>query len=296
MNKTRLPLFLLLLLGCITSCQNSKDAKNLYDTYQEGESNLTKIDETKKDTAKTTTYVRPQADIFDIPDYPGYAQSIRFSQANISQPYVALTFDDGPHRIHTVKILNILKKYNTKATFFVLGSNAKRYPQLLRRMVNEGHEVANHSWSHPFFTKLGAEELRKQLSDTNHIIEAATGVKVHSMRPPYGATNRRIDALMANQYGLTPIMWSVDPADWKRPGVGVVVNRVLSKARPGSVILLHDIHGTSAQAVEPIVKGLLVKGFKLITVKQLRAIESQAPKSSTNVQPSLQKAMQMGGY
>lgn len=304
MKKTRLPLFLMLLLGCVTSCQNSEIASNPFQIYDEDVPALP--DNVVKTSPKTnhSTRVNPQADVSGIPNFDGGVRTARFLKANIKQPYVALTFDDGPHRVHTIKILDVLKKYNAKATFFVLGSNVKRYPQIVRRIANEGHEVANHSWSHPFFTKLNEAGLRKQLGDTNFIIESTTGQKVRSMRPPYGDTSRSIDALMANQYGLTPIMWSVDPNDWKRPGVQVVVNRVLSMTRPGSVILLHDIHASSAQAVEPIVKGLIQKGYKLVTVNQLRAIANQELKSSIqtspipskSAQPSLQKAMQMGGY
>lgn len=308
MKKTQLPLFLILLLSCVTSCQNSKVENGLYESYLEEVATSPLIDEKAQGAVKLPIKVKPQADLSGIPDYEGGVSSISFSQANITQPYVALTFDDGPHAVHTIKILDVLKKYNAKATFFVLGSNVKRYPNILRRIANEGHEVANHSWNHPFFTKLNAAQLRKQLGDTNYIIKSITGQKVHSMRPPYGATNKRINALMANQYGLTSIMWSVDPADWKRPGVQVVVNRVLSKTRPGSVILLHDIHASSAQAVEPIVRGLIQKGYKFVTVNQLRSIARQEAKSATqalpatsptpsqSVQPSLQKAMQMGGY
>ncbi len=202
----------------------------------------------------------------------------------INSPYVALTFDDGPHATHTPRILNILNKYGAKATFYVLGERADRHPSIVGRIVNEGHEVGVHTWDHPSLTKVSRTEVISQMDRSLAAIAKGTSKKPRTMRPPYGAVNKSLADLFAQNYGMTTILWNVDTNDWRRPGVSVVTNHAVNNAKNGSIILLHDIHSSSADAVEGIVKGLQARGFKIVTVSELlyRAyLESQQAKQAT---------------
>ncbi len=220
-----------------------------------------------------------QPDVSGFPTYQGKGRKI--SSVPVSGKYVALTFDDGPHPTYTPKILNILKKYNAKATFFVLGSRVKSHPSIVARTIAEGSEVGVHSWSHPSLTKCSYAKVRKEMEDSINAIQAASNYKPRTMRPPYGAVNANLVNFFASQYGMSTIMWSIDTNDWRKPGVQAVINEAVNKARPGSIILLHDIHGSSYQAVEGIVSGLINRGFKLVTVSQLMAMQSSTPAPAT---------------
>ncbi len=155
---------------------------------------------------------------------------VSYSSCNVNGPYIAMTFDDGPSPELTPKLLDILKARGIKATFFVVGQNAAQYPDILKRMVAEGHEIGNHSWSHPALTKLGADGVAKQIESTNEAIEKATGQKVTVMRPPYGATSQILNHRFADQYGMKVILWSVDPLDWKYRNSARVSSQILQGA------------------------------------------------------------------
>lgn len=199
-----------------------------------------------------------------------------YTSCNVNGPYIALTFDDGPHPEHTAKLLDELKKRNVKATFFLVGQCAAEYPDLVKRIVDEGHEVANHSWSHPALSKLSAEGVRKQMENTNDAIRRACGVTPTLMRPPYGATNASLNRRLAEDYGMKVILWSVDPLDWKYRNPTRVFNSIVQNTRPGSIILSHDIHGSTVAAMPQTIDALLAKGFKFLTVSELIALDRPA--------------------
>ncbi len=202
----------------------------------------------------------------------GLSSSARIvTRVKVDKPYVALTFDDGPHRTLTPRVLDILKKHGAHATFFVLGRSAVGKSSILARMVEEGHEVGNHSWSHINMRSSSEEQIFREMDRTNATIERATGYTPWVMRPPYGAFNSRLANSIYKRYGTPAILWDVDTQDWRRPGVQKVVRRAVDRARPGSVILLHDIHPSTIAAVEDIVTGLQARGFKLVTVSELLA-------------------------
>lgn len=180
---------------------------------------------------------------------------------------VALTFDDGPVS-GTADLLDDLKEKDAHATFFVLGSLAKSRPKLLRRMVKEGHVVGNHSYSHALLTRLGKSGVRREVTRTSDVIKKATGSKPRLLRPPYGATNSVVRSV-AKDEGLTQILWNVDPLDWKDRNSKLVAKRIVSAARPGSIILAHDSRPTTRDACKRIIDGLRKKGFTLVTVPQL---------------------------
>ena len=200
-----------------------------------------------------------------VPRMPGH----RVSQVNVPGKYVAITFDDGPSSVYTPQILDILQRHGARATFFVLGENAARNKGLLARAVSEGHEIANHTYSHIKMTAVSNQTVAREIEKTGEIIKSATGFYPTTMRPPYGAINSELVDKMYNVYGMHSVLWDVDTRDWQHPGVNTVVQRAVGNAQPGSIILLHDIHASTVNAVEDIVTGLQARGFKLVTVSQL---------------------------
>ena len=191
-------------------------------------------------------------------------------------PYIAMTFDDGPHPKNTPRLLDMLRRGNIKATFYVIGTNVKRYPNITRRIVAEGHEIGNHTWTHPNLTKLSDSQVRSQMISTRDQIVQVTGVMPRTVRPPYGALLTRQREMLFNEFGYPTIMWSVDPRDWQRPGVSVVRDRILSETRIGSIVLAHDLHGPTVDAMPQTLDGLLAKGFKFVTVSQLLTMKGSA--------------------
>lgn len=209
--------------------------------------------------------VKPVVDTPAKPQMPGS----RVSRVSVSDKVVALTFDDGPHGGLTPRVLDILGRYNAKGTFFVLGKNAKSNPALLRRMVSSGHEVGSHTWNHMNMSRNSRGMIEADLIRTNEAIVSACGVTPRVMRPPYGAGNASLASWVKERFGSTTVLWDVDTNDWRKPGVQTVINRAVNGARPGSIILVHDIHKSTVDAVEGIVKGLQARGFRLVTVSEL---------------------------
>lgn len=207
-----------------------------------------------------------------VPRVPGR----RVSRVSVPGPYVALTFDDGPSSSLTPQALDILKRNNAHATFFVLGENAERNKPILARAAAEGHEIGSHTYSHIKMTSVSDDRICRELERTNAAIQEATGRLPQVMRPPYGAVNARLVDMVYQNYGMSSVLWDVDTRDWQHPGVDVVVQRAVGGAKPGSVILLHDIHASTLAAVEGIVSGLQARGFKLVTVSQLIALGKHA--------------------
>lgn len=212
---------------------------------------------------------RPSA----LPSVPPAGAKVSYSQVNITQPVVAMTFDDGPHPVLTPRLLDILKERNIKCTFFVIGRSAKAHPQIIRRMIAEGHEVANHTWTHASLTSRSDDQIRQELRQSEDALVAAANYRPQLIRPPYGAVNARIKQLMFAEFGYSTIMWSVDPQDWRRPGVGVVTSRLVNGAHPGAIMLAHDIHPPTIQAMPAMFDQLLAKGYQFVTVSQLLNLE-----------------------
>jgi peptidoglycan/xylan/chitin deacetylase (PgdA/CDA1 family) len=201
------------------------------------------------------------------------AGKITFSELNVDGPYIAMTFDDGPHATNTPKLLEMAADRHIKLTFFVLGECVEQNPDVLRREVAEGHEIGNHSWSHPNLARLSDEGLRTQLQRTEDMIGKTAGIKPKLMRPPYGELTKRQRILANHEFGYRVILWDVDPLDWKRPGSDVVAQRIIAGARPGSIILSHDIHPPTIAAMPQVFDALLAKGFKFVTVSELLAMD-----------------------
>lgn len=206
-----------------------------------------------------------------LPTSSGTADS--YSRVNTKLPFIALTFDDGPHPQNTPRLLDLLKERNVKATFYVVGTNVKRYPEIMRRIVAEGHEVGNHTVTHGSLAKMSAEGVRQELRVAHDAIVSATGVAPRTMRPPYGAITSAQKTWIRKEFGYPTIMWSVDPLDWKKPGSTVVASRLVSGAAPGGILLAHDIHSGTVDAIPSAVDQLLARGFRFVTVTQLLAMD-----------------------
>ena len=195
--------------------------------------------------------------------------AITFNSVHVDGPYIAMTFDDGPSAALTPKLLDILAAHHIKATFFVLGEMVAESPEILARAAREGHEIASHSWSHPNLAKMSQEGVRSQLQRTDDEIKSATGQRPTLFRPPYGSITERQKRWIHDEFGYATILWDVDPLDWRRPGPAVVRNRILKETRPGSIVLAHDIHPGTIEAMPSTFDELEAKGFKFVTVSEL---------------------------
>ncbi len=202
---------------------------------------------------------------------------LSYNSCNVEGPYVALTFDDGPHATLTPKLLDILKEKGVKATFFVLGQCVVANPAVLQRAASEGHEIGNHSWDHKSFSKSGGAGVASQVNQANAAIENATGKRPVIVRPPYGATTATITRRLNEEFGLKVIMWDVDPLDWKNRNSAHVKAEILKGAKPGSIILAHDIHPTTVDAMAGTIDALKEKGFQFVTVSELLAMDRPLP-------------------
>ena len=199
------------------------------------------------------------------------------SKLPMDEKVVALTFDDGPKAGVTDLILDALKKYDAKATFFVLGSRCDANKNLLKRAAEEGHEIGNHTWDHPKMTSESSNAIADQIDRTNAIIEEITGTVPTIFRPPYGLYDERISSYVGKEH---LILWDVDTLDWKLRNADLVVPSALNTVQEGNVILMHDIYSSSAKAAAEIIHELSRKGYKFVTVSELLEIKKQRLKES----------------
>ena len=211
---------------------------------------------------------------------------ITFTRVPVSGNFIAITFDDGPHPENTPRLLDILSARNVKATFYVIGRSVDLYPQIVRRTVAEGHEIGNHTHTHRLLSKLGDTEVRGELSRCRDAVARAAGVQMRTMRPPYGGLLQRQREMVHTEFGYPTILWSVDPLDWKRPGPGVVTSRILSGTAAGGIVLAHDLHRQTVDAMPATIDGLLQRGFKFVTVSQLLAMKSEPAGAQASLTPS----------
>lgn len=187
---------------------------------------------------------------------------------------VALTFDDGPDLEYTPQILDVLKEYNVKATFYVVGNRTEAHPEIVRRMHREGHEIGNHTYNHPNLIKLSNDAFQRQLRQTDEVIQRLTGYSPKTFRPPYGNINEEQIKWISSQR-FTIVNWNVDSLDWKGLSADQVATNVLSTIFPGSIILQHsaggkgeDLSGT-VKALPKIIEQLRADGVEFVTVSEL---------------------------
>lgn len=183
---------------------------------------------------------------------------------------IALTFDAGPSE-HSARLLDILKEEQVPATFFLLGRrHIDTYPELVRRMADEGHEVASHTWTHRILTELEPDEIREELRRTDDAIERLTGRRPTLMRPPQGRTNDTVHGI-SREMGLSEVLWSVTAKDYRTTDSDLITRRVLAQASRDGIILLHDLYDGTVPAVPGIIDALKKRGFVFVTVPQLLA-------------------------
>lgn len=181
------------------------------------------------------------------------------------KPCIALTFDDGPSRRYTGKLLDGLKKRGVKASFFLIGKNAKENPDLVKRIYEEGHLIGNHTYNHVQITHLSEEEAVREIEKTDQEISRITGEHVMYMRPPFGAWQRDLEIKME----VLPVLWSVDPLDWTTENVDEIVSKVVTDVKEGDIILLHDCYASSVDAALRIIDVLQKEGYEFVTVDRL---------------------------
>lgn len=191
---------------------------------------------------------------------------------NPNAKYIALTFDDGPVLNNTERLLEILKEKKVKATFFVLGTNVEKYPEIIKKISDAGHEIGSHGYDHTVLTKksVTTEEIKNQMDRTNSLISAITGSQPTSFRPPQGYFNSTVQNF-AKERNMAIIHWSYQscPEDWKNKDPEKIAQFVIENAKNGHIVLLHDLHSYTVDAISAMLDGLTAKGFEFVTVREL---------------------------
>ncbi|MEG0385502.1 MAG: polysaccharide deacetylase family protein [Solibacillus sp.] len=197
---------------------------------------------------------------------------------------IALTFDDGPHKKYTNEVLDLLNKYDAKGTFFVVGEQVEKNPEVILRMYEEGHELANHTYSHPF--KSTVPQLMEEIEQTNDAIFSITGYAPKLFRPVEGLyTDALIEEVVKDGYKVVMWSWHLDTEDWKDPGVKRIVDIVLKGSRKGNVVLFHDGGGNRKQTVEAlaqILPALQKEGYKFVTISDLLQVQQKSKVQQEN--------------
>lgn len=238
----------------------SAGTKTFLYTYEELEGilsldNLSKSEPTPIDDTTDVPFSEPLPNV--LPDSP----------INPDMPMVALTFDDGPSK-HTDRLLDVFAAHGGKGTFFVIGNILENRSDVLQRMVAEGHEIGGHSWDHRQLTKLSPTDLNNQLTGTRAKIQELTGVDATLLRPPYGSYNSDVKN-MCKDLGIVMVNWSLDTLDWKYKDPDRIYETILSEVQDRDIILCHDLHGTTVEAMERVVPELIARGYQLVTVSEL---------------------------
>ena len=198
----------------------------------------------------------------DVREACGYVSA---SATSVEAPEIALTFDDGPSAAWTPALLDGLKERGVKATFFLIGENADKNPEIVKRMAEEGHLIGNHTYHHVELTKVSENEARLELADTSAAIVRITGKEPEYMRPPFGAWQRKLE----QEIRMLPVLWTIDPLDWTTENQDEIVNKVVTEAEENDIILLHDCYKSSIEAGLRIVDILQEEGFVFVTVDEL---------------------------
>lgn len=198
---------------------------------------------------------------------------------------IALTFDDGPDTVYTPRILDVLKQNGAHATFYLVGSRARAHPDLVRRIIREGHEIGNHTLNHANLSKLSPEQVRREMAEANRILEALAGKPVTTFRPPYGNATAAVES-QARALGYRLVLWDIDSLDWKK-GVTArgVLDNVLPSARNGGIVLQHSAGGkgedlsNTVEALPLLIKTLRGQGYRLVTISEM--LKTGNPKPGT---------------
>lgn len=180
------------------------------------------------------------------------------------KPKIAITFDDGPHPRYTEQLLDGLKEREVKAAFFLIGENAAAYPEIVKREYEEGHLIGNHTFHHVDLEKIPEETAMKEIAMTNEAISSITGEVPQFIRPPFGIRKKDLE----EKLNEIPVLWNIDPLDWNTKNVDEIVNKVVTKAKDGAIILLHDCYQSSVEAAFQIIDHLQAEGFDFVLPDQ----------------------------
>lgn len=192
-----------------------------------------------------------------------------FCGLKTSQKIISLTFDDGPDVLNTVRVLEVLKKYGVKATFFCIGEKAETHPELVKRMVEEGHSIGNHSWSHKAgFPLLSRGDMCRELQRTRQLLEGITGQNIPLFRPPFGVTNPVVAAAV-RRLGLKAIGWSIRSLDTRGEKTEKVLARIKKRLKPGAVLLLHDRLSRADELLEQLLPFLWAENYRVVRVDEM---------------------------
>ncbi|MBO4406451.1 MAG: polysaccharide deacetylase family protein [Clostridia bacterium] len=189
------------------------------------------------------------------------------SNLDPSKPMIALTFDDGPSA-YTMDIMKLLEKYNGRATFFVVGEMLEKRSEELRHMIDEGHEIASHTWTHTNLRKVSKEEGKEAMKSVITYIKENYRYDIKLCRPPYGASNATVKEEAA-ELGIALVIWSVDTLDWSTKNAEATFKAVKKEAKDGAIILCHDIHKPTAESMKKVIPWLAEQGYQLVTVQEL---------------------------
>ena len=184
---------------------------------------------------------------------------------------IALTFDDGPHPTLTPKILQILAKYNIPATFFMVGQNVINYPSAAKQVILAGHEVGNHTFTHPHIASLNPNAIVEEISKCEDALEELCEYRPHLLRTPQGALTPSLERCLADDDYIL-VLWSLDTRDWDNKSTACIVRTVLENIKAGDIILMHDYIGYNSktpEALEQIIPKLLAEGYEFVTVSEL---------------------------
>lgn len=190
-----------------------------------------------------------------------------------SDKIIAFTFDDGPS-YNTIKIVNTLVKYDSKATFFLVGNKIEKYAKTMDVLVKNGMDIGNHTYSHKELTKLSDKEILKEIDLTNEVIYNKTGIKPMFLRPSYGAMNKRIKKLST----MPIIVWNIDTLDWKYHNSNKIKDKILKYVSDGDIILMHDTYVATLNAIEMVIPELKKQGYKIVSVSELFKYKGVKPK------------------
>ena len=201
----------------------------------------------------------------------GATDKIIYKSVSASDKVVALSFDDGPHKTQTDAVLDVLKKHNIKATFFVIGKNARENPEVLRRIADEGHEIGHHTYSHSLKKKVSEKVIEEEITKNEETILELCELQTRLLRPPGGRVDSNL-LKIAERLDYKIILWDVDTRDWAHTPTDRIVDNVLKNTQNGSIILFHDyVFGNSdtAIALDTVITELTKKGFNFVTVGEL---------------------------
>lgn len=275
MRSTKMSCFALLLLLCLlmVGCSEEKKDSSASPTPTPTEAATPTPTSTPEPTATSTPEPTPTEALM----VPWDTSNVDTSWIDPNKKLVAFTFDDGPTQYYD-ELLDILKENGAHATFFVWGNNYKSsFESVVKRVVEEGSELGNHTWSHPYLTKLDEDGIRNEIEKTRALLESITGIERYLVRPPYGSSNMTVQFTVK-----TPLInWSVDSADWNGGTYDSVYNKVMSNLKDGDIVLMHANYSFTVDAVRDMIPELMNQGYQIVSVSELLAVRGKELTSGT---------------